>query len=562
MKHALETNVSVSAPNEARRWPAAPMILAATLAVALLVNGATHAATPIDNGTPTSLPAYSGAPAVPHRIRAKRPPRNPHMARNPRSNVHNDPWMTDTYRYKGPLGRAPQTLSASLGRVCVTVTFDGRGRIVATCSSLAGPRLFMLDPETLDTLAEFELPFVPPPPGTDPRLNTAGGAYFFLDNRDRATVATATRHIMIIGETGGRSSPGFALEQDFDVSGAVPDRITSVLPDWEGRLWFVGRYTGSVNVLDPATGQVRSLLLNEEIENSFAIDEDGIYIVSDKKMYRFGLDANGTPTVVWSEPYQNIGIVKPGQVNAGSGTTPTLLHGGYVAITDNADPLNVVVYRTAATLPAGQSRLVCEVPVFPVGAGDTENSLIGAGSSLIVENNYGYTLASTANGVVTTPGITRVDIDADGNGCHVVWANTTERAPSAVPKLSLKAGLIYTITKDPDPVNTTADAWFWTAIDFQTGATVWKQLAGTGVLYNNHYAGVAISRRGTAYIGVIGGLVAIRDTQWGCRGRRNGRARCVRGAPGRARAARRWRRSAALHGYAGMNFAVSPAADP
>lgn len=514
MKQALETHVGAPAPAAARPWPAAPKgIVVASLAAALLVPCATHAATPIDNGPPTSLPAYSGAPAVPQHIRAKRPPRNPHMARNPRNNVHDDPWMTDTYRYKGPLGRTPETLSTALGRVCVTVTFDRHGRIVATCSSLDGPQLFMLDPKTLDTLAEFDLPFVPPPTGTDPTQNTAGGAYFFLDNQDRATVATATRHIMIIGETGDRTAPGFALQQDFDVSGAVTDRITSVLPDWQGRLWFVGRYTGAVNVLDPATGDVHSLLLNEEIENSFAVDKKGVYIVSDKQMYRFGLDATGTPTVVWSETYQNSGVVKPGQFNAGSGTTPTLLHGGYVAITDNADPMNVVVFRTADPLPAGQSRVVCQVPVFSAGASDTENSLIGAGSSLIVENNYGYSLASTASGAVTAPGLTRVDIDADGNDCHVVWANTTERAPSAVPKLSLKTGLIYTITKDPDPVNTTADAWFWTAVDFQTGATVWKQLAGTGAGYNNHYAGVAISRHGTAYIGVIGGLVAIRDTQ-------------------------------------------------
>jgi hypothetical protein len=514
MKRMRETQVSGAVSIERRRSPLMPpVVVVASLAAALLAPCGARAATPIANGAPTSLPSYSGAPAVAQHIKAKRPPRNPHMARNPRNNVHDDPWMTDTYRFKGPLGRTPETLSTALGRVCVTVTFDRHGRIVATCSSLDGPHLFMLDPETLDTLAELVLPFVPPPPNTDPTQNTAGGAYFFLDNQDRATIATSTRHIMIVAETGGKTTPGFAVQQDFDVSGAVADRITSVLPDWQGRLWFVGRYTGSVNVLDPVTGDVRSLLLNEEIENSFAIDKTGVYIVSDKQMYRFALDATGTPAVVWSAPYQNSGVVKPGQFNAGSGTTPTLLHGGYVAITDNADPMNVVVYRTAETLAAGESRLVCEVPVFSAGASDTENSLIGAGSSLIVENNYGYSLASTVNGAVTSPGFTRVDIDPDGTGCHVVWANTTERAPSAVPKLSLKAGLIYTITKDPDPVNTTADAWFWTAIDFQTGATVWKQLAGTGSGYNNHYAGVAISRRGTAYIGVVGGLVAIRDTK-------------------------------------------------
>jgi hypothetical protein len=217
--------------------------------------------------------------------------------------------------------------------------------------------------------------------------------------------------------------------------------------------------------------------------------------------------------VVWSQVYQNSGVVKPGQINAGSGTTPTVLRPDYVAITDNADPMNVVVYRRSPTLPAGQSRIVCEVPVFAAGGSDTENSIIGAGSSLIVENNYGYHITSTVNGAVTAPGVSRVDIDPDGSGCHVVWTSS-ERAPSAVPKLSLKAGLIYTITKDPDPVNVTADAFFWTAIDFHTGATVWKRLLGTGGLFNNHYAGVALGPDGkTAYVGVVGGLAAVRDAQ-------------------------------------------------
>src|SRR5262249_13575326 len=158
----------------------------------------------------------------------------------------------------------------------------------------------------------------------------------------------------------------------------------------------------------------------------------------------------------------------------------------YVAITDNADPMNVVVYRTATTLAPGQSRVVCETPVFDPGASATENSLIGVGNSLIVENNYGYQVTTTLGGPVTSPGVSRVDVRADGSGCDVVWTSA-ERAPSVVPKFSTKTGLLYLYTKDPDPVNPTSDAWFWTAIDFRSGQTVWKQLAGTGLGFNNHY---------------------------------------------------------------------------
>ena len=79
------------------------------------------------------------------------------------------------------------------------------------------------------------------------------------------------------------------------------------------------------------------------------------------------------------------------------------------------------------------------------------------------------------------------------------------------PKLSLANGLIYTYTKDPGP----ADPWYWTAIDFRTGRTVYKQLAGTGVGYNNNYAGIALDDSDPAhpseYVGTLGGIVAMRD---------------------------------------------------
>ncbi len=489
--------------------------LATLVALALLFPVYAGAATPITNtGTPTTLPAYSGAPAKKKPIKVQTPPQNPFMAKNGRSNVHNDAWMSDAYSIPGPSGRSPVTFSATIGgRVCISLAFDRKGRLVAACPSLAGPRLYMFDPFTLDTLAEFALPFVPPVPGQDPFLNTTGGAYFYLDNQDRAVLSTTDGHIWIVAETGGKSDPGFALEQDFDLSAVVgTDRFNSALPDWQGRIWFIARYTGMVGVPDPGTGNVGTTVLNEEIQNSFAVDEDAVYIVSDTAMYRFEAGVDDVPTVVWSFPYQSIGIHKPGQINAGSGTTPTLMAGGYVAITDNADPMNVVVYRKAATLAPGEQRTVCEVPVFETGASATDNSLIAAGNSLIVENNYGYGFATTVNGAVTSPGFARVDVNAEGTGCALVWTNTTERGASVVPKASLKTGLVYTFTKDPDPVNATADAWFWTALDFETGQTVWKQLAGTGVNFNNHYAGLVLGKkRHIAYLGVFGGIIAIRD---------------------------------------------------
>jgi hypothetical protein len=181
--------------------------------------------------------------------------------------------------------------------------------------------------------------------------------------------------------------------------------------------------------------------------------------------------------------------------------------GRYVAITDNADPVHVMVFRRRAH-PRGR-RVVCRVPVFRKERSSTDQSLIGAGRAIIAENNYGYSVTATQQGGVTAPGLARIDVDRDGRGCHRVW-HSGERAPSVVPKVSARVGLVYTYTKPPRSDD--QDAWYLTALDFDTGRTVWKRLAGEGLGYNNNYAPVTIAPNGTAYVGTLGGLVKFRDT--------------------------------------------------
>ena len=266
---------------------------------------------------------------------------------------------------------------------------------------------------------------------------------------------------------------------------------------------------GTVATVNPSNGQVAGLhLTDERIENSLATDETGgVYVVSDHALYRFDGGRSGEPVITWRETYDRGTRVKPGQFSQGSGTTPTLMGTEFVTIADNADPfMQVLVYRRAARVEG--PRLAGAVPVFGANAGATENSLIATDRSIIVENNYGYSgPEATSGGRTTQPGLARIDIDASGRG-SVVWTSA-ERVPSVVSKASLANGLVYTYTKDPGPGTT--DAWYFTAIDFRTGGTVFKQLAGTGILYNNHYAGLYLGPDGTVYVGVGGGVVALRD---------------------------------------------------
>ena len=463
---------------------------------------AAFAASPIPEG-PNSLPAFTGAPATPSPVFAPEPPRHPHMAPNGRSNIHNDGYMTDTYQGAGPLGKDMTRVSTFLSHECASLTFDTKDRIVAICVGLEAPILEMFDPKTLDSLASTVLP---PRMGASTGLFTdfSGGGYFYLDDKDRVIAPTNSRHLFVIGET---PAPGLEMQADYDLTKVVPmgDKIVSALPDWAGRIWFASS-AGAVGFVDPTDGSIKSLDTKEPMGNSFSVDEDGgVYIVTDKAMYRFDASPSGVVTT-WRESYDNIGIKKPGQTEAGSGTTPTVIQPDLVAITDNADPMNVVVYKRAAQVEG--ARQVCKIPVFDKGASNTDQSLIATPTSIVVENNYGYANpAAVQEGKTTTPGLERIDLDP-GGGCHKVW-RSNEVSPSAVAKLSLANGIVYTYTKPARDDG--EDGWYLTAIDFATGKTLWRALGGEGLGYNNNYAPITLGPDGAAFVGVLGGLVSLRD---------------------------------------------------
>jgi hypothetical protein len=488
---------------------AAPLALAAVLALP----AAAPAATPIPQNQAdlAGLDVFSGKVAKPRPVRAPRVPRHPFMAANGRNAVHNDAYQTDTYRNSGPLGRRTRVFSQSidgaggLGSCGITIAFDKRGRLITTCISATAVELRLMDRD-LDTVASHDLPPRIIPPGVNP-LQSPGGAYFYLDNRDRAVVSIG-RQIFVVAIRGN----SLQRVRTYDLSSAIPedDQLNSALPDWSGRLWFVTRQHGIVGVLDPASGRVLGTRrTNEPIGNSFAMDETGgVFIVTDEAQYRFDATRSGAPKLSWRVRYDNVGVQKPGQFDAGSGTTPTLMGRKYLSIADNAAHMKVVVMRRAQRLRRGQRRVVCEQPVFRRGAGGTENSIIATGRSMIVENNYGYfpPPEATSNGATTRPGVERVDIKRDGSGCRTVW-KSSEISPSTVPKLSLANGLVYLYTKPRG----LPDAWYLTAVDFHSGRTVWRRLLGTGVLFNVHYAGITISPSGVLYSGVLGGTVALED---------------------------------------------------
>jgi len=424
-------------------------------------------------------------------------PQHPYLAANGTSNVHNDAYMTDVYKVKGP-GRDNLTLtSLALNRVCITIAFDRSGRIMTLGTGADAKRaIYLLNAGTLEILDQYELPA-----GTD--LGLSGAGYFYVDNNDRMVVPVTNRHIYIFAVTENK----FVLQTDYDLSHLEdPCHIASVMPDWNGNLWFVTAEGLAGIVTESGTARVIQLKhqegateIREEIANSFAVDETGaVFVASDYALYRLEADENHQPEIIWREEYDRGTRVKPGQFSQGTGTTPTLISDDFLTITDNAEPrMNVLVYKRKRDV-AGE-RLLCKVPVFRENASATDNSLIAFHNSIVVENNYGYTTRPVEFvGKFSEPGMTRIDFNPDGH-YDVVWESDVI-VPSLVSKYSSGNNTIYTYTKE-------SGGWYLTGLDMNTGTKIFQtKCGGDEIRFNNHYSGIAIGPDGSAYVACVGGI--------------------------------------------------------
>src|SRR5262249_14161794 len=157
---------------------------------------------------------------------------------------------------------------------------------------------------SLQTLAALPLaPRTPQSSSGNPFTDFSGGGYFYLDDRDHAVVSTNDRHVLEVAIADG---PAFTVVRAHDLSDAVAAEhgISAALPDWSGRIWFVTR-RGTVGTIDRRDGSVRTRKLAPEgISNSFAVDETGgVFVVSDRALYRFDAGPRGGPKLSWRQPY-------------------------------------------------------------------------------------------------------------------------------------------------------------------------------------------------------------------------------------------------------------------
>jgi len=452
-------------------------------------------------------------------------PQHPFLAPNGRSNMHNDAYMSDTYEISGPVSKNPQIIFRSYiegPNTFTTIAFDTKDRLLTTNASMLDYSILLLDPQTLDLIGSYALPPQAPSDPLFPYRDTSGATYFILDNQDRILLTDAENAIQIIkySDEKGRFEQLFRYdlsEHMVPMQSPARDHVQMAMPDWEGKwLWFTTRY-GIVGTLDQETGEVHVVELNgEELQNSFAVAEDGVYIISDHAMYRFNVDKSRTPRIDWRTEYDRGTNRKIGNINHGSGTTP-LLFGDLVAIGDNADAHMNILF-----LHRSDGSQMCKIPIFDEGRSTTENALPGIVRegpngleySVIIDNHYGTKrddiLKPGSSWKNHNGGVARIDLLPDGKGgytCREVW-NIPIKS-TATPKLSLSTGLLYLYTYERLPDN--SYEWFMIIVDFRTGETVSNIPIGPGTQYANFGQAIFIGPDRTAYLGTMYGLVCIQD---------------------------------------------------
>ena len=216
----------------------------------------------------------------------------------------------------------------------------------------------------------------------------------------------------------------------------------------------------------------------EQIQNSFSVGPDGVYIVTNIGLYKLFFNEQTKHIELdpkWAAAYKkdllfydNDRKIKPGHLNAGSGTTPTLVDDRFVAIVDNApEHVNLNVFRQE------DGTLVSKLPLFEAGAGAVENSVVAYRDHLLVGNTYGFVDPFVEN--PTPGGIARFDYDL-GKDAYVQrkdWPAAGHfDGKTATPKLSTANGLFYVYHRDTEMDG--HHDWQLTAVDFHTGWRVFS----------------------------------------------------------------------------------------
>ncbi|MBL0089889.1 MAG: hypothetical protein IPP44_25680 [Ideonella sp.] len=384
--------------------------------------------------------------------------------------------------------------------------------------------------------------------GPRPGALLPAGVYSLVD-ADNVVWSNAGTWVSAIGlKNAADPKSGLEVKRRFDMATVLePDdfgppygRFISLVGmglTWSGQL-VVGS-TNAIAVLDRSLEgrpQVYRFPPGQMATNSFATDErNAIYVATGSKTPRRpGLmmklawtgsrisdaEADGG----WVAEYE--GGDWPPAIKAGTGTgsTPTLMGFGadedrLVLITDGANRMKLVGFWRDA-IPAGHKppdgarspRVAAQLPITAGLPADTpwvqsEQSVVVHGWGAFVVNN----LATKGHpdriidvftmGPVHEParGVERVRWDPASRTLRSVWTRADVVSASMVPIVSRPSGIVF--------VNGYAarEGWEVTGLDWETGATVFRTVFGSGNDGNGAYAILQFLANGDLLFNSVGG---------------------------------------------------------
>ena len=477
-------------------------------------------------------------------------PQHPQLAENNWSNAHQDAQCTESVKLTGPTSDTLRMIKQHNPYGFMPIMVCNSNDLMVGIAFEEEYKLVVFDTECR-ILAVGDLG---PLPGEG-----FGTAYFFLDSSDKAICINPSTNSLDCFPTNVSCDTAGTSVQTLDrlwTSGNIVTLVTGspannglycALPVWSifKNLYWVclsGKYNFTNGTLtSPAYVTVVSIndggeteleasvtLDDEWLFNSISSDEGGIFVVTNGvnsgganvgylHYFGYNITAN-TITENWSEPptYEGCRLLKPGQLNTGSGTTPSLFETedgtSMVAITDNAYPkMHVLAYKIST------GSLAAEVPVLPRMRGANDASLIVAKGRIIYENNFGHVFTEPYSQLVSNePGLGLVHVTPDGATYKgsVTWENNHNISVFGMSMLARESGIVFAHTGNwnvPD-AETKGAVYYMSAYDAWDGREIWRIPVGQGREHCKDYGGLYFDRSGTKiFIGTQRYLVSVQN---------------------------------------------------
>lgn len=449
------------------------------------------------------LEEFVGEPVTDNPLAPYVVPENPFLDNTGSARIHNDGYNSGTYNRPGLQGSnvGVSTTWIEEGEIGVSATlaFDAQGFVFGSAIVAANEvRLFMLDPDTMDLLAEQSLgarPFV---------VGSAAGGYFSFDNEGRIVIGAGEQRIERWRVDIVENRPRFVLDGQRDLTEFLGDPeilLQDTVIDWEGRVWFMTD-TGIVGYVRFEDDTLATTDIFEPLQNSMAVDETGVYLVTFEALYKMVATQAGDVEVAWRTPYE-AGSDSDGGLTIGSGTTPTLLgtDDDLVSICDNADGrINLLVQdRTTGAE-------VCKVPLFREDRSATENSVTAYFDDIVVANSAGFSGPFEPARELET-GMERWQVRADRSGCDMIWNNEELEADSS--QLSIDSGVLYGYGTDRSIED--EDVFYLFAIDWRTGDEIYRTHTGNGKPFDTITGQPHVHPDGRIFLSGLNGVIQLRD---------------------------------------------------